>query len=147
MTFACYSLASRFTLISNGNSTLIQAHRSFVTRCCCYHPTSPHLVRKFASASVEVKRGAIFGIVAAVTKDGLIGLNGGLPWNEPIPLDQGHFVNLTRDRLLIVGHKTYVDKDPTGSHIGHVCVCIVVLRTMDPSDLAERNNAHGDTSQ
>ncbi len=104
-------------------------------------------MRKFASASVEVKRGAIFGIVATVTKDGLIGVNGGLPWNEPIPLNRDHFVNLTRSRLLIVGHKTYVDKDPMGSHIGHVCICIVVSRTMDPSDLADRNNAHVDTSQ
>jgi dihydrofolate reductase len=101
-------------------------------------------VRKFASASAEAKRGAIFGIVAAVTKDGVIGVDGGLPWNEPIPLDRGHFVDLTRDRILIVGRKTYADEDPTGSHIGHVRVCIVVSRTIDPSDLADRNDARGD---
>ena len=141
MTFACYSLVRRFALISIGKSTLIQAHRSFVTRRCYYHPT-----RKFAnvSASAEAKRGAIFGIVAAVTKDGVIGVDGGLPWDEPIPLDRGHFVDLTRDRILIVGRKTYADEDPTGSHIGHVRVCIVVSRTMNPSDLADRNDAHGD---
>ena len=141
MTFAGYSLARRVAFISIGKSTLIQAHRSFVTRRCCYHPT-----RNFAndSASAETKRGAIFGIVAAVTKDGVIGVDGGLPWDEPILLDRDHFVDLTRDRILIVGRKTYADEDPTMSHIGHVRVCIVVSRTMKPSDMADRNDAPGD---
>ncbi len=74
----------------------------------------------------------------------MIGVDGGLPWDKPIPLDQGHFINLTRNRILIVGRKTYTDEDPTGSHISHVCVCIVVSRTMKHSDLADRNDAPED---
>jgi dihydrofolate reductase len=141
MTFACHSLARRVAFISIRKSTLIQAHGSFVTSRCYYHPT-----RKFANvgASAEAKRGAIFGIVAAITKDGVIGVDGGLPWDDPIPLDRGHFVDLTRDRILIVGRKTYADEDPTMSHIGHVRVCIVVSRTMKHSDLADRNDSPGD---
>lgn len=75
-----------------------------------------------------------FGIIAALTKDGIIGCNGKLPWAS-IAQDRDHFVNTTRNKILIVGRKTFADEDQTGSHIKHVRVCIVVSRTIDASDL------------
>ena len=88
-----------------------------------------------------------FGIVAALASDGVIGINGGLPWTEPIPQDRDHFVNLTRNKVLIVGRKTFAEEDPTGAHISHVRVCIVVSRTMDASDLVARNDEGDIASQ
>lgn len=85
----------------------------------------------------------IFGIVSALTKDGVIGINGQLPWNVPIPQDRDHFVNLTRNKILIVGRKTFAEEDPTGAHINHVRVCIVVSKTMSATDLVDRNNGNG----
>lgn len=55
-----------------------------------------------------------FGIIAALTKDGIIGTNGKLPWAS-IAQDRDHFVNTTRNKILIVGRKTFADEDQTGS--------------------------------
>ncbi|KAL7531849.1 hypothetical protein ACHAXR_004269 [Thalassiosira sp. AJA248-18] len=74
-------------------------------------------------------RQPIFGIVAALTKSGVIGINGALPW-DPIPQDLDHFIKLTRNKILIVGRKSFAE-DPTGAHINHVRVCIVVSKTMN----------------
>lgn len=78
---------------------------------------------------------SVFGIVAAITNEGVIGINGKLPWHAtPITIDRDHFVNLTRNKILIIGHKTFANEDPTGSHIRHVRVCIVVSKTMEQID-------------
>lgn len=90
-------------------------------------------------SNTKTARQPNFGIVAALTKkDGIIGINGTLPWTVPIPQDRDHFVNLTRDKILIVGRKTFAEEDPTGAHVGHVRLCIVVSNTMNASDLADR---------
>jgi dihydrofolate reductase len=140
MAFACIPLA----LISIGNRvsnrTLIEVHRSIITRRYYYRPIVQRNVVDVAP-SAETNRGPTIGIVAAIARDGVIGVDGGLPWNSPISLDRDHFVNLTRGRILIIGRKTFANEDPSGAHIGHVRVCIVVSRTMDPSDLVERNGA------
>ena len=81
-----------------------------------------------------------FGIVAALSKDGIIGMNGRLPWKS-ISQDLNHFINLTRNKILIVGRKTFADEDPTGSHIKHVRVCIVVSKTMNATDLAKSSTS------
>lgn len=127
--------------------TLYQTRSSLSTGR--YYPSSR--LRKIASAndgSVGTKSKSeaiiarpIFGIVAALTSDGVIGINGRLPWNDvPIPRDRDHFVNLTRNKILIVGRKTFAEEDPTGAHIDHVRLCIVVSKTMDASDLVGRND-------
>ena len=55
-----------------------------------------------------------FGVVAAMTNDGVIGINGHLPWSDtPISQDLQHFINLTRNKILIVGRKTFAD--PSGA--------------------------------
>lgn len=44
-------------------------------------------------------------IIAAMTKDGVIGKNGSLPWR--IREDLGHFKTETMDHVLIMGRKTH----------------------------------------
>lgn len=69
-----------------------------------------------------------FGVVAAMARNRVMGVNGKLPWN--LPEDRKNFVNLTRDRVLIMGRRTY-EESPTKSHICHAKNNIVVSRTMD----------------
>ena len=84
---------------------------------------------------------SVFGIVSAITNEGVIGINGKLPWyTTPISIDRDHFVNLTRNKILIIGRKTFANEDPTGSHIKHVSVCIVVSKTMQHIDFADAYN-------
>ncbi|KAL7523916.1 hypothetical protein ACHAWF_000746 [Thalassiosira exigua] len=84
-------------------------------------------------------RKPLFGVVAALTKDGVIGVNGRLPW-DTIPDDRNRFVNLTHDKILILGRKTFVEEDPTGAHVNHARTCIVVSKTMNASDIIDKNN-------
>ena len=91
---------------------------------------------KTSTSYTNHKQQPKFGIVAAVSKDVIIGVNGRLPWKS-IPQDINHFINLTRNKILIVGRKTFVDEDPTGGHVKHVRVCIVVSKTMSATDLAK----------
>lgn len=73
-----------------------------------------------------------FGVVAAMARNSrIMGINGKLPWN--IPQDRKHFVDLTRDKVLIMGRRTYQEQ-PTRSHICHAAHNIVVSSTMKPSD-------------
>ena len=135
-------MVNTLSLITFGNGAtrraLIRAHHlSFITHRWDRQPT-PHPSREFGEVVVppETNGRPIFGIVAAITKNGVIGADGGLPWNFPISIDRDYFVNFTRDRILIVGRKTFANEDPTGSHVRHVRLCIVVSRTMDASDVA-----------
>lgn len=45
-------------------------------------------------------------LVVAMTRDGLIGKGGGLPWGR-IPADMRHFRELTKGRVVIAGRKTF----------------------------------------
>jgi len=69
-------------------------------------------------------------------------MNGRLPWKS-IPQDINHFINLTRNKILIVGRKTFAE-DSTGNHIKHVRVCIVISKTMSTTDLAHRKGSTPD---
>jgi dihydrofolate reductase len=71
-----------------------------------------------------------FGIVAAMSKNHIIGVNGHLPWN--IPEDRGDFIQLTKGKVLIIGRKTY-EEVPTLSHISHAAKCIVISKTVKKS--------------
>jgi len=105
---------------------------SFVYDSKCYSNTST----SYTNHNQQSK----FGIVAALSKDGIIGVNGRLPWKS-IPQDLTHFINLTRNKVLIVGRKTFADEDPTGGHVKHVRVCIVVSKTMNIKDLAKSSTS------
>lgn len=86
-----------------------------------------------------------FGIVAAMTKNQVIGVNGSLPWKN-LTQDKNHFINLTRNKVLIVGRKTFALEDPSLSHIRHARACIVVSRTMNQEDLISLRNANNSTN-
>jgi dihydrofolate reductase len=68
-----------------------------------------------------------FGIVAAMSRNHVIGVDGHLPWN--LPEDRKAFVALTADKILIIGRRTF-EEEPNQSHICHVARCIVVSNTM-----------------
>lgn len=67
-----------------------------------------------------------FGIVAAMSRNRIIGINGKLPWS--ISEDRATFKTLTRDKILIIGRRTY-EEDKNECHIDHVKSCIVVSKT------------------
>ena len=46
-----------------------------------------------------------FGIIAAMSKNNIIGLNGRLPWS--VPDDRKEFVRITKNKILIVGRRTF----------------------------------------
>jgi dihydrofolate reductase len=71
-----------------------------------------------------------FGIVAAMSRNHIIGVNGHLPWN--ITEDRQDFVQLTKGKVLIIGRKTF-EEEPSLSHISHVAKCIVISKTMPKS--------------
>ena len=85
----------------------------------------------FLSTSTTVANCPL-GVVAAVSKNGIIGVNGSLPWS--IPMDRQQFVDLTSDTILIVGRKTYFEQDPP-VHVAHARCCIVVSTTLTVSDI------------
>lgn len=87
--------------------------------------------RRQYSSPVSIKRLSTlpFGIVAAITKNRVIGVNGRLPWNS-IPEDTNHFVNLTRNKILITGRKSFEEGDDTSPSLKQIRMCIVVSRTM-----------------
>ena len=75
-----------------------------------------------------------FGLVAALSLDGIIGVEGRLPW--VLPRDREHFVNLTKDKVLVIGRKTFAENKTGGSHsptshIDHARLCIVVSQSLD----------------
>ena len=110
-----------------------------------FHQSSyKHNLRKIATITNKSNlHRPHFGIVAAVSKD-VIGVNGSLPWN--IPQDRDRFVNLTRNKILIVGRKTFSDEDKSGAHIKHARVCIVISRTMDKEDIMNKDGSRDDTT-
>lgn len=64
-----------------------------------------------------------------------------------ISLDRDRFVTLTSNKILILGRRTFADEDPTGEHVKHARVCIVVSKSMNQLDLVavKRNNEVGPT--
>lgn len=77
---------------------------------------------------------ASLGIVAAMSRNRVIGVNGGLPWN--LPEDRRAFVQLTSGKILIVGRRTYEER-PSRSHISHAAHCIVVSKTMSSDNVTD----------
>ena len=71
-----------------------------------------------------------FGIVAAMARNRVMGVNGKLPWN--LPTDRKHFVHLTKNKVLIMGRRTF-EEEPSRTHISHAAHNIVVSTTLDQS--------------
>eukprot|EP00984_Skeletonema_dohrnii_P003648 scaffold1237_cov104-Skeletonema_dohrnii-CCMP3373.AAC.3 len=86
-----------------------------------------------------------FGIVAAMTNNQVIGVDGSLPWKN-LTQDWNHFVNLTRNKVLLVGRKTFGLEDPSLAllpHIRHCRACVVVSQSMNQEDLIKARVASG----
>lgn len=77
-----------------------------------------------------------FGIVAAMSKNRVIGVNGKLPWS--LPQDRHLFENVTRDKVIVLGRKSYHDDDDPhgsdGSSLSHVRWSIVLSKSANPVD-------------
>ena len=75
----------------------------------------------------ELEANFRFGLVAAMSKkDRVIGVNGKLPWN--LPTDRKVFMDLTRNKTLIIGRHTFLER-PNQSHLAHLQTAIVVSKT------------------
>jgi dihydrofolate reductase len=68
-----------------------------------------------------------FGIVACISRNRVIGVNGALPWD--IPEDRKRFTELTKGTILVVGRKTFQER-PNQSHVSHAAACIVISKTL-----------------
>jgi len=66
-----------------------------------------------------------FGIVAAMSKNRVIGANGGIPWR--LPEDRKIFKTLTDQSILIIGRKT-LEEHPNLVHVNHTKHCIVLSK-------------------
>lgn len=74
--------------------------------------------------------------MAAISRNRVIGVDGSLPWN--LPQDRKAFTDLTKNKILIVGRRTFEERE-NQSHISHVAQCIVVSRTL-PDDFFAASN-------
>eukprot|EP00977_Amphora_coffeiformis_P018380 scaffold6438_cov181-Amphora_coffeaeformis.AAC.7 len=79
-----------------------------------------------------------FGIIAAVSLNGVIGVNGELPWN--VPDDRKLFEDITRNKTLIIGRKTlFEDSGGNFDHISHCRRVFVVSRTLREEEIEQLN--------
>lgn len=74
-------------------------------------------------------------IVAAMDKNGGIGLDNGLPWGKPIPADMQHFRELTMDKIVVMGRPTWESIPPKFRPLPHRKENIVLTR--NPNFIAE----------
>ena len=68
-----------------------------------------------------------FGIIAAMSNNGIIGVKGSIPWN--ILADRKEFVRMTSGKVLIVGRKTFEEQENL-SHLSHSAKCIVISESL-----------------
>jgi dihydrofolate reductase len=73
-----------------------------------------------------------FGIVAAMSKNRIIGLDGKIPWS--VPHDRQYFRNLTKGKLIVLGKNSYHDTQDE-KNISHASKCWVLSTTHDSSRL------------
>mmetsp|Transcript_6221 Transcript_6221/g.9426 ORF Transcript_6221/g.9426 Transcript_6221/m.9426 type:complete len:270 (+) Transcript_6221:87-896(+) len=87
-----------------------------------------------------------FGIIAAMDESRIIGVNRGLPWS--LPEDRAHYLNVTRDRVLIIGKNCFFEESDF-SHLEHLRHCIVVSTTLEQENLKDMNlkNVHVDIAR
>mgnify|MGYP005841968235 CR=1 FL=1 len=84
-----------------------------------------------------------FGVVAAMARNRVIGLNGNIPWTR-CAQDRTIFKDLTRNGILIIGRHTY-EEEPMQRHIDHTKFCIVISKTLQQGDIVIPSNNPMDT--
>jgi dihydrofolate reductase len=84
-----------------------------------------------------------FGIVAAMSRNRVIGVDGALPWK--LPADRMYFKHLTNGKALILGRRTLLE-DSELRHIAHASRVIVLSRTLAEADLTALQADHSDLS-
>lgn len=72
-----------------------------------------------------------FRIIAAMSRNGVIGIDGSIPWH--LPDDRRLFQQLTHQSILIIGRRTF-QEEPKLDHINHALYCIVVSQSMTDID-------------
>jgi dihydrofolate reductase len=70
-----------------------------------------------------------------MARNRVIGLRGKLPWN--LPADRQAFKALTKDRIIILGRKTF-EEEPNQCHIQHTAKCIVVSKSLSTDVTTEQ---------
>ena len=73
----------------------------------------------------------------AHSKNRVIGVNGRIPWD--IPNDRKIFKSLTKDKILIIGRRTF-EEEPNQCHIDHTKHSIIVSTTMDKPQIPIANS-------
>jgi len=87
----------------------------------------PFSIHRPGTESSSIVPGMEYGIVAAMSRNGIIGIEKRIPWY--LPMDRSIFKSLTKDRTVILGRRT-LEEDPTLDHICHTRSCIVLSTTM-----------------
>jgi dihydrofolate reductase len=80
----------------------------------------------------SVTKSLPFGIVAAMSKNRVIGFDGKVPWS--IPHDRQYFHELTKGKLIVLGKNTYHDT-PNEKNISHARKCWVLSTTHGSSQM------------
>ena len=87
-----------------------------------------------------------FGIIAAVSKNGVIGVKGDLPWN--VPADRRAFEDITRHKTLIIGRQTLLEGATRNlNHVAHCRQVVVVSRTLQEYELTDVIKSAADTAK
>jgi dihydrofolate reductase len=63
----------------------------------------------------------IISLIAAMSKNRAIGLNNALPWN-PIPADWDNLKEVTKDKRMIMGRKSYDNPHRIWSEVGNYVI-------------------------
>jgi dihydrofolate reductase len=108
----------------------VQHARSFAVKQLPWCSNSKQKLPSTTHATQGLQRRPIerFGIIAAMSNNSIIGLKGSIPWN--VPADRKEFVRITRNKVLIVGRKTFEEQGNL-SHISHAAKCIVISKSLD----------------
>jgi len=86
-------------------------------------------ISSYSSIGNMNRRHFCFGIISAMNQDRIIGVNGSIPWN--VAEDRKHFVDITRDKILIIGRNTFYERGKYDfSHVSHCQDVIVVSNTL-----------------
>ncbi|KAL7471537.1 hypothetical protein ACHAXS_012684 [Conticribra weissflogii] len=144
---------TRLVLSSNRNSSLLQKSPSWTQQKNVHKQKTPsfHHQRKTPKNNTHrtiqrtrQQNTPYFGVVAALTKNNVIGINHSLPWNvnaavheitddikKDMLVDRNRFIQLTKNKIIILGRNTFLLEDPTGKHVEHARMCIVISRSLD----------------
>jgi dihydrofolate reductase len=119
---------------SQRSNWLFRQSRNFVVKELSWCSNSKHKLPNTIDSTPGVQYRPIerFGIIAAMSNNNIIGVKGSIPWN--IPADRKEFVRMTRDKVLIVGRKTF-EEQPSLSHISHAAKCIVISNSLDGNSI------------